>query len=79
MNSVLINICNRRVTTGGRWEVSAALFQNIKKSALILGKKMLELGSSVGLTSHLKSCFFFLGKKISEIFLCGAFLSYVPD
>ena len=33
--------------------------------------KMLELGSSVGLTSHLKSCFFFLGKKISEIFSAG--------
>ena len=37
-------------------EVSPALFQNLKKSALILGK-MPSLGSSMGLISHLKCCF----------------------
>ena len=46
---------NQRGGDGG--ELSPTLFQNLKKNALILGKKMPQLGSSMGLTSHLKCCF----------------------
>ena len=44
--------------------VSTALFQNLKKCALILGKNVLTrfIGSSMGLISHFKFCF----KRIQE-------------
>ena len=69
------NFISRRVTRGGRGEVSSALFQNLKKSALILGKNALT-SFIYGYNFSFKMLFqAYLGKNLRSFSLQG--LSFV--
>ena len=58
---------------GGRGEVSPALFLNLKKSALNLGKNALTR-FIMGFTSRFKCCLKHIQEKFTEISPCEAFL-----
>ena len=67
----------RCVTTGGRGEVSPALFQKLEKSALILRKNALIV-VIYGYNFSFKMRFLRVSREKNRIFfLCGAFLSRV--